>query len=153
VTPRSGVKNAAIQETAIREVFLWTVSTAECFNPLGETRTRYLERAAEIRTDAARLRKGRPHRRFTALANKLTAAAAAYEEADRIQRLSRARPVEAVNDIATLMKERFGSTKLSLTATLASVALDLKITRSKVREWSGRNRPAKKRTKHPLGQK
>jgi hypothetical protein len=134
-----------LQQTAIRDIFLWTANTSVRFNLFGESWT--LERAAELRADANRLREGRPRRRCAHLANKLTAAAAAYEEADRLRPLTRRQIIEATTEVAARMRELFGSTKLTLTATLASVALDLKITPSNVREWVGRNRPAKRRTK------
>jgi hypothetical protein len=141
--------NDAIQQTAIRELFCVTANVAESFELLSETWS--LERAAELRADANRLHIGRPRRLCSTLAKKLIAAADAYEKADRIKPLSRARLMGAVTEIAALMQERFGSTKHTLTATLASVALDLKITPSNVREWVGRNRPAKRRTKRPSG--
>jgi hypothetical protein len=135
------------QQTAIRDIFLWTANTAVLFDLFSETWN--LERAAELRADANRLRQGRPRRRCAGLANKLTAAAAAYEEADQLRPLTRGQVIKAVTEIAARMRELFGSTKLALTATLASVALDLKITPSNVREWVGR--PVKRRTKRPLG--
>jgi hypothetical protein len=42
----------------------------------------------------------------------------------------------AVTEIADFMRERFGSPKYTLTATLSSVALERDITASKVREWT-----------------
>lgn len=141
----SGVTNDAIQQTAIRELFCFTASTAECFELLFERWS--VERAAELRADADRLQAGQPRKKCAALAKKLIVAAEAYEQAERLKPLSRARLVRAVTEIAAFMEERFGSTMHTLTATLASVALDLKITPSNVREWVGRNRPAKRSTK------
>src|SRR5262249_23079676 len=90
-----------------------------------------------LRADAARLEVGQPRKKCSALAKKLIAAAEAYEQADRIvPSLSHVQLVKAVTEIADLMEERFGSTMLTLTATLASVALDRKITRGQVREWT-----------------
>jgi hypothetical protein len=142
---RSGVTNDAIQQTAIRELFCITASIAESFELLPERWS--VERAAELRANADRLQAGQPRKICSALAKQLIAAAEAYEQAERLKPLSRARLVRAVTEIATFMEERFGSKKHTLTATLASVALDLKITPSNVREWVGRNRPAKRRTK------
>src|SRR5262249_13958937 len=137
--------NDAIQQTAIRELFCVTASIAESFELLSERWS--VERAAELRADADRLHAGQPRKICFALAKKLIVAAEAYEQAERLKPLSRARLVRPVTEIAAFMKERFGSTMYALTATLASVALDLKITPSNVREWVGRNRPAKRRTK------
>jgi hypothetical protein len=146
---RSGVRNLTIQQTAIRELFYVTANSAQCFELLSESGS--IERATELRADAGRLQEGRPRKTCSAFAKKLIAAAEAYEHADRLKPLSRARLVQAVTEIAAFMKERFGSTMHTLTATLASVALNLKITPSNVREWVGRNRPAKRRAKSPLG--
>ncbi len=55
---------------------------------------------------------------------------------------------DTVSEIADCMRAHFGSVKLSLTAILASVALERNITDSKVREWTRPKRP--KRTR-PLG--
>jgi len=141
---RSGVTNDAIQQTAIRELFCVTASIAESFELLSERWS--VERAVKLRADADRLHAGQPRKICSALAKKLIVAAEAYEQAERLKPLSRARLVRPVTEIAAFMKERFGSTMYALTATLASVALDLKITPSNVREWVGRNRPAKRRT-------
>jgi hypothetical protein len=141
----SEVTNDAIQQTAIRELFCFTASTAECFELLFERWS--VERAAELRADADRLQAGQPRKKCAALAKKLIVAAEAYEQAERLKPLSRARLVRAVTEIAAFMEGRFGSTMHTVTATLASVALDLKITPSNVREWVGRNRPAKRSTK------
>ena len=143
--PHCGITNLTIQQIAIRELFCLTASIAECFELLSERWS--VERAMELRADADRLQGGRPRKTCSALAKKLIAAAEAYEQTDRLKPLSRARLMQAVTEIAAFMEERFGSTMHTLTATLASVALNLKITPSNVREWVGRNRPAKRRTK------
>ena len=149
VVLRPGVTNKEIQQIAIRELFCVTASIAECFELLSERLP--VERAAELRADANRLQAGQPRKKSSALAKKLIAAAEAYEQAERLKPFSHAQLVRAVTEIASFMEARFGSTKNTLTATLASVALDLNITPSNVREWAGRNRPTKRRTRCPLG--
>jgi hypothetical protein len=142
--------NAVIQQQAIKDLFSVAILVTEDSKLLPE---RFLERAVGLREDAARLlRDGRPRKSSAKLAETLIVAAKAYEQANRIQPLSHMRDVRAVFLIATFMEERFGLKMHKLTATLTSVALQRKITPHMVREWVGRNRPAKRRTKRlPLG--
>jgi hypothetical protein len=144
VVLRPSVTNEEIQQIAIRELFCVAASVAEWFELLSE---RLPERAAELRADANRLQAGQPRKKCSALAKKLIVAAEAYEQAEQFKPFFHAHLVRAVAEIASFMEARFGSRKNTLTATLTSVALNLKVTPSNVREWAGRNRPTKRPTR------
>ncbi len=117
-----------------------------CFNLFGNTVTRmqypilkvaypsYTELASRLRDDARRITKQRPTKKFGRLAAPLQKAAKAYDD------LAKTEPPDdeikdAVRDLSCLVAECFGSVHHQTTATIASVALNRKISVDDVRNW------------------
>src|SRR5262245_50191741 len=119
------------QPEAIRCLFLQLGIEARDYNG---SRRDNLGLTKLLRTHASILEQAQPRQQCKKLAKKLIAAAAAYEEADQLH--IRADAMYAVQKIAFLMRDLFGSKMLGLSSTVASVALDQEITPSMVREWT-----------------
>jgi hypothetical protein len=94
----------------------------------------YAERASRLREDANKISKRRPQKKFGRLADKLQKAAKAYDELAQAE-LPHKGIKRAVCDLSESSVLQFGSPHHEIIATIASVALDRKVSRDDVRNW------------------
>jgi hypothetical protein len=132
-----------IQDAAILELFIATFAFARAPMLPGSS-IPYDEMAKSLRRDADTAAKERPRKQAEPFAKKLISTAAAYERLAKV-------PIDndqvVIKDIIECMKTRFGPSMHKITATLASVALDQKVSVDRVRDLSRRKRATKTRGK------
>jgi hypothetical protein len=121
------------QDAACLELFCATVTLMQ--HPiLMQPYPSYSDRASRLRDDARALRKRQPRKTYDRLAQKLEAAAGAYDDLAKAE-LPHNETKRAVRDLAGLVAKRFGSAHHQPTATIASVAVGRGISADDVRNW------------------
>lgn len=143
--PPAGISGdpSKIQDAAILELFVATFGIARAPMLPGSS-IPYLEMAERLRRDAAIAERERPRKQADPFAKKLISTAEAYERLAKV-------PIDSdqavITDIIEFMKARFGPSMHNITAKLASVALDQKVSVDRVRDLSRRKRATKTRGK------
>jgi hypothetical protein len=132
-----------IQDAAILELFIATFAFARAPMLPGSS-IPYDEMAKSLRRDADTAAKERPRKQAEPFAKKLISTAEAYE---RLAKMPIDNDQVVIKDIIECMKTRFGPSMHKITATLASVALDQKVSVDRVRDLSRRKRATKTRGK------
>lgn len=125
-----------IQDAAILELFIATFAFARAPMLPGSS-IPYDEMAKSLRRDADTAAKERPRKQAEPFAKKLISTAEAYE---RLAKMPIDNDQVVIKDIIECMKTRFGPSMHKITATLASVALDQKVSVDRVRDLSRRKR-------------